>query len=115
LIPGVIAATALLVTLVGLGKPRLFAFAGELRCQPSTSASLLSMLAAIAAVIVMAFATRTLGLLPSVWVAGSLAALGVGGVSLMRACMIGAGLAITAALLFVGLLRQPLPLLPGIW
>jgi hypothetical protein len=86
-----------------------------LQCQPTEAAPWRGIVCAIAAVSLLALATRSLGLLPAVMLAGSVAALGVRGVGLLRAIVIGSGLALAAGALFVGLLRQPLPLLPGVW
>ncbi len=115
LVPGIIAALALLAALASLIRPGLFTVSGELICQPALAAPWRSIFAAIATITILAFATRTLGLLPSVLLAGMVAALGVPGVGLARAVLTGAVLAAISALLFVGLLRQPLPLLPGVW
>lgn len=84
-------------------------------CLPTPAPSLLAMVAAVAAVIVLGLGTRTLGVLPAVFIAAALAAMGVRGVGLFRAVLTGSCLACLAALLFVLALRQPLPLLPGIW
>lgn len=115
LIPGALAAATLLVALMGVFRPRLFTVAEELVCQAPEPTPLRSIFAAVAATLCLAVATSTLGMLPSTMAAGIIAALGVAGVTLWRAILIGAGIAATAALLFVGLLRQPLKLLPGVW
>lgn len=73
------------------------------------------MVATVAAIMILAFCTRPLGVLPSVALAGAVAALGVRGVDVLRAALIGLCLSAGAAVLFVVLLRQPLPLLPGMW
>jgi hypothetical protein len=74
-----------------------------------------AIVAAVVAVAILALATRTAGVLPAVFAAGFCAALGVRGARLMPALFVGAGLAALSALLFVAILRQPLPLLPGVW
>ncbi len=84
-------------------------------CLPTPAPSVRVIAAAVAAVIMLALGTRALGVLPAVFAAGTFAALGVRGVSLVRAGLTGAGLAGLAALVFVLALRQPLPLLPGVW
>lgn len=80
-------------------------------CAQAEPAGLRALAAAVIAVIILAFGARSVGLLPTILAAGSVAALGVPGVSVARALHIGAGLALGLSLLFVGLLRQPLPLL----
>lgn len=81
-------------------------------CAQAEPAGLRALTAAVVAVIILAFGARSVGLLPAILAAGSVAALGVPGVSVGRALLIGACLALGFSLLFVGLLRQPLPLLP---
>jgi hypothetical protein len=80
------------------------------REQPATRRG---MVAAVLAIAILALGTRSLGLPAAVFAAGAAAALGVRGVGVIRAALIGAGLSVLAALLFIVLLRQPLPLLPA--
>ncbi|MGL5361741.1 MAG: hypothetical protein ACRDBH_02590 [Bosea sp. (in: a-proteobacteria)] len=68
--------------------------------------------AVLAAIVVLAFGTRVLGLGLTVASASIIVAMGARGVTLPRALMIGGALAIALSLLFAGLLRQPLPILP---
>jgi hypothetical protein len=87
----------------------------EAGCLPATPATGRSFAAVIAAIAVLALATRPLGTLLSVSFAGFIGALGVRGIGIRRAALVGAGLGVAATLIFIILLRQPLPLWPGRW
>jgi uncharacterized membrane protein len=113
MVPAALALLALVALLVGLLRARRVQ--PEPDCLPTPAPSLRAMVAAVAAVVVLALGTHALGVLPAVFIASALAALGARGVSPARAALIGAGLAVLAAVAFVVLLRQPLPLLPGVW
>jgi hypothetical protein len=71
-----------------------------------------ALLLVLGAVVVFALSVRSLGLVPAGLLTGTVAALGIAGVGILRA--LGAGAVTTAliALAFVGLLGQPLPLWP---
>lgn len=93
--------------------------APEAECGAMEPAGWRAVAAALAAIAIVALAARTAGLLATLTLAGGVAAMGVRGCTPLRALAIGAGLAVLFCLLFVGLLRQPLPLLPaalaGFW
>lgn len=84
-------------------------------CHSGEPAQARAILAAIAALAIVALGARAAGLLPTLWLAGTIAALGVRGCGPARAIGIGLGLAGVLSLLFVAVLRQPLPLLPEQW
>ena len=84
-------------------------------CEPVSARA---MICAVMAVVVMALGIRSQGVILSCWIAASIATVGVAdasGPSVMvgRALLIGLGIAVVCALVFVVALRQPLPLWPA--
>jgi drug/metabolite transporter (DMT)-like permease len=114
-VPAAIAVVALAAVLVCILRPEASRDSSDVDCLPSAWTSPRGIACAIAAVIIMALGARSMGIPPTVLAAGAAAALGVRGVGVAQACVIGAVLSAIAALVFVVLLRQPLPLLPGLW
>jgi hypothetical protein len=114
-VPAAIALLAFAASLTCILRPDLTTSASDAACPPPAAASPRGVVCAVGAIVIIALGTRDLGLLPTVCVAGAAGALGIRGVGVVRACVIGAGLSFVAALLFALLLRQPLPLLPGRW
>lgn len=112
--PGVVPGFLALIGLVAIAS----SLRGEKRrnpdlpCIPTQSIRTRPVATAVVAVFIMALGTRDLGVLPTVAAAGAVTAWGVAGTSPGRAAAIGGGLALVCALVFVLLLRQPLPLLP---
>jgi hypothetical protein len=113
-VPAATALLALAALVVCIPRPATEQDASDVACLPAATASWRSIICAVGAIIILALCTRSFGVLPTVSAAGAVAALGVRGVGVMRACALGASLAIITAVLFVILLRQPLPLLPGL-
>jgi hypothetical protein len=113
LVPGALGLICLAAVLVGAVWQRQATHGAD--CLPTTALPARAILATVAAVTVLALGVRTLGVLPAAFAAATLAALGVRAVVLTRAALTGAGIAVLVALLFVVGLRQPLPLLPGVW
>jgi hypothetical protein len=114
LVPGALATICLLAALVGVLRPRIETLP-DANCLPAGAVSLRGLAAAIAAIALLALATRPLGAPIAVSAAGALAALGMRGIGFARAIPIGLALGFAATLVFVVLLRQPLPLWPGRW
>jgi hypothetical protein len=110
LVPGAFALTGLAAILWSFRRERRPET--DLACVPTQSMGPRPVTAALAAVVVLALATRDLGVVPAVTAAGALTAWGVAGTSPGRAAAIGVGLALVCTVVFVLLLRQPLPLLP---
>ncbi len=73
-----------------------------------------SVIAAAAAVIILALGVGTLGIFVAAFLAGTVAAAGVSGVTLRRALVIGLCLSAAISLVFALALRQPLPILPPV-
>ncbi|WP_404933661.1 tripartite tricarboxylate transporter TctB family protein [Nitratireductor sp. L15S-10] len=110
LVPGALAAIVLAAAVASLRRP------GRATEQEAAAApGLAPLLAAAAAVLILAFGTRTLGIAIAAFLASTVAAAGVTGVSPGRALRIGFGLAAGVSLLFALALRQPLPILPPGW
>jgi hypothetical protein len=114
LVPGALAIICLAMALAGLVRPRA-APVSDAGCLPAAPATWRSMVSIAAAIAIMALATRPLGTMIAVPVAGAIAALRLRDVGIGRAAMIGLGLGLAATLVFVILLRQPLPIWPGRW
>jgi hypothetical protein len=113
-VPGALAIICLSAGLVGMLRPRSAALP-DANCLAAGAVTLRCLSAALAAVSVLALATRPLGALIAGSAAAGIAALGVRGVGFGRAALIGIGLGFATTLVFVVLLRQPLPLWPGRW
>ncbi len=108
LVPGVLAAIVLVAAVASLRRP----------VKPADDAAtpgLVPLAAAAVAVLILAFGTRTLGIAIASFLASTVTAAGVTGVSPGRALRIGFGLAAGVSLLFALALRQPLPILPPGW
>jgi Tripartite tricarboxylate transporter TctB family len=114
LVPGVLAGLLILAILGAAwsGRTELPALIDQ-SCSASHPATSRALIATLAPIIILALGVRSAGLVLTVWLAGSVAVFGIDGIKLRRAVAIGAALAVGSALLFAGLLRVPLPLLPG--
>jgi hypothetical protein len=76
------------------------------------AAQIRSVIAAAAAVVILAFGVGTLGIFVAAFLAATIAAAGVSGVTLRRALLTGLCLSAAISLVFALALRQPLPILP---
>jgi hypothetical protein len=114
LVPGALAILCLAGALLGLLSPRGQAMP-DANCLPAGTATQRGVLATLVAIGLLALAIRPLGAPITIAMAGAAAALGVRGVGIVRAGLIGLGLGLAATSVFVWLLRQPLPLWPGWW
>jgi hypothetical protein len=106
-VPGALCALVLLTALASLYKAAQAVSEPREEAAPGSRA----IVAACAAVLIFAILTRAVGVALTIFVAGSVAAWGVVGVT--KGCVLAIGLGLSAGVaLALALLRQPLPILP---
>jgi hypothetical protein len=111
LVPLVLAGSVIAACLVDLAtRPSRKVPSFAIDCIETHAVGVRPIIASLLAVVILAFGVRLFGLFPAVWLATTVAALGLGGVKPGRAIVVGAAISLGLCLLFTGLLRQPIPL-----
>jgi len=105
LVPGGLALALLVAAVIAAIEPHSPGSQAE-------AAQIRSVIAAAAAVVILAFGVGTLGIFVAAFLAATVAAAGVSGVTLRRALLTGLCLSAAISLVFALALRQPLPILP---